>query len=64
MKSPRLSKEEKKEGIKYKKILKTHQHWNDWRFKIHWNKLKWVVPKSRNLKKKYFYLFPQVLFKR
>ena len=33
------------------KYLKARQYWNDWKFQIHWNKMEWAVPKSRNVKK-------------
>ena len=55
IKIPIRSKEENnKEDYIQKTNLKTHQHWNYWRFRIHSNELEWVVPKSLNLKKNLF----------
>ena len=34
----------------------SNQIWNDQRFQIHWNKLKWVNPRSRiEVKNNFFY---------
>ena len=40
--------------MRYKTPSKSHQHWNDCKYQIHWNKLEWVVPISRNVKKTRF----------
>ena len=51
MKNPKLSKVYKKKEDDIKQNLKkSHQHWNDWKFQVHWDKLEWVVPKIRNVK--------------
>ena len=52
----------KKEDDIKKNLKKAHQYWNNWKLQIHWNKLDWVVTKSRKVKK-CFYIFPQVLYK-
>ena len=45
-----------------KKIKKSHQHWNDWKFQIHWNILEWVLPKIHDVKKKPFGTSSQKLY--
>ena len=54
MKRQILSKEPSNKEDDIKNLKKTHQHWNDWKFQIHWNKLEWVVPKSCHVKKNHF----------
>ena len=51
VKRPKMIKESQKKEDDIKKSLKYHQHWNDWKFQIHGNNLKWVVPKSCNMDK-------------
>ena len=29
-----------------RKLTEVNQYFNDWKFKIHWNKLEWVNPRS------------------
>ena len=48
-KKSKLSKKSPKEGDKKKKRLtEANQYWNGWRFHIHWNKLEWANPRSRD----------------
>ena len=52
MKSLRQSKEKKNNEDNIKQNIKNaHQHCNDRKLQIHWNNLKWVVPKICNAKK-------------
>ena len=60
-KTEQVRKKKKEDDIK-QNLKKSHQHWNDWIFQIHLNKLEWVFLKSRNVKKKPF-LHPQVYLK-
>ena len=32
--------------ILFKKLYESNRWWNDWKFKLHWNMLEWVDPKS------------------
>ena len=59
LKKSKLSKkaQEKDDAIKIK-IQKSYQDWNDWKFQIHWNKLEWLNPRSRNEQKKHFVCLP------
>ena len=58
MKRKRLSKEPSNKEDDIKNLKKSHQHWNDWKFQIHWNKLEWVVPKSCKVRKTPFCKYP------
>ena len=45
----KLSKKPQKEDDEInRKLHKANEYWNDWKFKIHWNKLEWVNPRSRD----------------
>ena len=41
----------KQEGEIKRKLTDANQYWNKWRFQIHWNKLEWVNPRSRDEQK-------------
>ena len=43
-------KTKKQDGIRRKRN-EDNQSWNDWKFQIHWNKLEWVNPRSRDERK-------------
>ena len=34
-----------------RKLTEAYKYWNDWKFKIHWNKLEWVNPRIRDEQK-------------
>ena len=45
----RLSKKSQKEEDEIKRRLtEAHQYCNDWKFKIHWNKIEGLNPRSRD----------------
>ena len=46
-----IKREKKKEDDTNNNNIKYYEHWNYWKFQIHWNNLEWVVPKSCNVKK-------------
>ena len=49
LKKSKLSKKSQKEEDKIKRRLtKANQYWNNWKLQIHWNKLEWVNPRSRD----------------
>ena len=51
----RLNKKSPKDDDEIKrKLYKSNQARNDWKFQIHWNKLEWVNPRSRNERKNQF----------
>ena len=54
IKTTRKEGNKKEDNIK-QNIKKSYQHWNDYKLQIHWNKLEWVVPKIRYVKKTPFY---------
>ena len=55
LKKMRLSKKAQKEEDEIKrKIHEANQYWNDWEFQIHWNKLDWLNPRSRDKQKNSF----------
>ena len=59
MKIPILIKEENnREDYINQNLKKAHQYWNDWKFQINWNKLKWFVPKSCYMKETLFVNLP------
>ena len=35
-------------------LTEANQAWCDWKFQIHWNKLEWVNPRSRDKRKNKF----------
>ena len=37
-----------------RRLTEANQMWNDWIFQMHWNKLEWVNPRSRNERKIHF----------
>ena len=41
-----------------RRLTEADQEWCDWKFKIHWNKLEWLNPRSRNEQKKHFVCLP------
>ena len=47
-------KSQKKGDEKKIKLHEANQSWNAWKFKIHWNKLEWVNPRSRDKRKNHF----------
>ena len=49
LKKRKLTKNPKKEEDEINR--KAYQYWNDWQFQIHWNKLEWVNPRSRDERK-------------
>ena len=62
MKISILRKEEKKKENTKQNLNKHYQHWNDWKLKIHWNKLEWVVTKRRNVREKSFCISSQKFY--
>ena len=53
----RLRKKSQKSLDEIQRILtEANQYWNDWKFHIHWNKLEWVNPRSRDERKNKFCL--------
>ena len=49
LKKRKLSKKPQRKEDKIKRRLtEANQEWNDWKFQIHWNKLSWVNPMSRD----------------
>ena len=56
LKKSKLSKKSpKKEGDGINRILtEDNQHWNGWKFQIHWNQLECVNPRIRDEKKIHF----------
>ena len=49
LKKMRLSKKSQKEENEIKRILtEANQYYNDCNFQIHWNKLEWMNPRSRD----------------
>ena len=54
MKSTRLIKEAQNYEENIKNLKKYHQNLNDRKLKIHRNKIEWVVPRNRNVKKTTF----------
>ena len=55
LKKRKLSKKSQKEEDKIKRRLtEANQEWCDWKFQIHWNKLEWVNPRSRDERKNPF----------
>ena len=53
--SPLRKKGEINEGKIRENIRKVDDHWNNWKFQLHWNKLEWVYPKTRDRWKNPFY---------
>ena len=57
LKKRRLGKKSQKEEDEIKrKLTEANQFCNDWIFQIHWNKLEWVNPRSRNERKSKFFV--------
>ena len=54
LKRPRFSKEEKKEDYIKKIIIKENYNWNDFKFQINCNNLKWVDAMKLNLNRTTF----------
>ena len=54
----------KKAQEKYDKIkIKLHtanRYWNDWKFQLHWNKLEWVNPIIKIVRKNLFNFFKNI----
>ena len=48
--------QEKEDEIK-RKLHKSNQDWNVWKFQIHWNKLEWVNTRSGNEHKKSLFVY-------
>ena len=44
-----IKKKQKKDNIKIK-LQKANNHWNDWKFQLHWNKFEWVDSNDRDHK--------------
>ena len=47
-------KSQEKEGEIKRKLHEANQAWNDWKLQVHWNKLEWVIPRSRDEQKIHF----------
>ena len=47
-------KTQKEEDEIKRKLTEANKYWNDWKFQIHWNKLEWVNPRSRDEQKNQF----------
>ena len=43
--------------------MEPNQDWNCWKFQIHWNKLEWVNPRSRNERKNPFLFLKTIISK-
>ena len=43
-----IKKKKTKEDKIKEKLQKVNDHWNYWKFQLHWNKLEWVYPKTRD----------------
>ena len=55
LKKIKLSKKYHREEDEIKrKLHEANQAWNNWKFKIHWNKLEWLNPRSRDEQKNRF----------
>ena len=53
-----LSKETYEKNGKIKgKVHTDNRNRNDWNFQLHWNKLEWVHPRSKTVRKTIFNLF-------
>ena len=52
LKKMKLSQTKKEENKIKIKLKKANKEWCDWKFQIHWNKLEWVNPRSRDERKK------------
>ena len=58
LKRNKSGKKNQKEEDKINRILtEAIKMWNDWNFQIHWNKLEWVNPRSRDHRKYPFCVF-------
>ena len=57
LKKGKLNKRAQKEEEELKiRLTEDNQYWNDWKFQIHWNKLEWVNPRSRDELKNPFFV--------
>ena len=46
LKRKKLSKKtQERQDVIQKKLYEANRWWNDWKLKLHWNKLEWVDPK-------------------
>ena len=50
----KLSKTKEEENKIKRRLTEANQEWCDWKFQIHWNKLEWVNPRSRDERKIHF----------
>ena len=49
LKKRKLSKKTQKEKDEINiRVTEANQMWNDWKFQMHWNKIEWVNPRSRD----------------
>ena len=49
-----LSKTAQEKNDKIKQKLHTaNSNWYDWKLQLHWNKLEWFIPRSKNVRKTY-----------
>ena len=51
----------KEDGIR-RYLQRSHKSWNDWIFKMHWNKLEWVNPRSCIEEKNKFCVSSRIFF--
>ena len=52
--------QEKRDEIKINLKI-ANQNWNDWKIHIHWKKLEWVNPRSRNERKNPVFVSSKIL---
>ena len=49
LKKRKLSKKTQKEKDEINiRVTEANKMWNDWKFQMHWNKIEWVNPRSRD----------------
>ena len=61
LKKSKLSKKIRKEENKIiRRLTEENQELNDWKLQIHWNKLYWVNPRSRDGRKNTFCVSPKI----
>ena len=52
--------QEKRDEIKINLKI-ANQNWNDWKIHVHWKKLEWVNPRSRNERKNPVFVSSKIL---
>ena len=46
LRRPKLGKNHKISGMKFKNIYEANKWWNDWKLQLYWHRLEWVDPRS------------------